>query len=88
MNQKDIPLCQNCGMPLKTLNDFGTEADGSRSKEYCQYCYQGGKFTKAEMTMDEMIAGVAGMMVRYGTPKDKAQSDAKKLISTLKRWKK
>jgi len=34
--------------------DCGTNADSSINFDYCQYCYQGGKFLQ-ECTMDEMI---------------------------------
>lgn len=41
-------------MPLQNEADYGTEARGARSEEYCTYCYQNGGFT-ADCTMDEMI---------------------------------
>ena len=50
MEQK---ICQYCAMPIDETT-FGTEADGSKNEEYCQYCYADGHFTK-ECTMDEMI---------------------------------
>ena len=34
--------------------DCGTNADGSVSFDYCQYCYKDGKFLQ-DCTMDEMI---------------------------------
>ena len=33
---------------------LGTEADGTKSREYCNYCYENGAFT-ANCTMEEMI---------------------------------
>lgn len=47
-------FCQSCGMPLTRKEDCGTNANGSVNYDYCQYCYQGGKFLQ-ECTMDEMI---------------------------------
>ena len=44
-------FCQSCGMPL-TDNDKGTNADGSRSEDYCVYCYKDGKFL-ADCTMEQ-----------------------------------
>ena len=29
------PFCQSCAMPLQRPEDLGTNADGSRSEEYC-----------------------------------------------------
>ncbi|MHC1593540.1 MAG: zinc ribbon domain-containing protein, partial [Methermicoccaceae archaeon] len=46
--------CQSCGMPMEKDGDFGTEADGSRSGEFCANCYQGGKFTQPALTLEGM----------------------------------
>ena len=47
-------FCQSCGMPLTRIEDCGTNADGSINFDYCEFCYQDGKFLQ-ECTMDEMI---------------------------------
>lgn len=44
-NQNVKRFCQSCGMPLQNEADYGTEAGGARSEEYCTYCYQNGGFT-------------------------------------------
>jgi hypothetical protein len=37
--------CQSCGMPLKRDKEGGgTNADGTKSTEYCSLCYENGKF--------------------------------------------
>jgi hypothetical protein len=46
--------CQSCAMPLDDVNFRGTNADGSKNKEYCKYCFKDDKFT-SELTVDEMI---------------------------------
>ena len=38
-NQNVKRFCQSCGMPLQNEADYGTEARGARSEEYCTYCY-------------------------------------------------
>ena len=53
MNE-EMKFCQSCGMPMQTAGDFGTEADGGASADYCVYCYKNGAFTEA-YTMEEMI---------------------------------
>ena len=45
-------FCQSCGMPL--AGHQGTEADGTVSLMYCEYCYQDGKFTQPDITFEEM----------------------------------
>jgi radical SAM superfamily enzyme len=47
-------FCQSCSMPLDQPELIGTEKDGSKSKEYCIYCYQNGAFLNPGMTLNEM----------------------------------
>jgi hypothetical protein len=35
--------------------DFGTEKDGSKSKDYCGYCYRDGEWTNPNATMEQML---------------------------------
>lgn len=83
------PLCQSCGMPLKEATDFGTEADGSQSEEYCTYCYQDGKFTNPDATLEEMIELVTPFMVSsMGIAEEEAKKQVPALLPQLKRWQK
>ena len=47
-------FCQSCSMPLDKPELLGTEKDGSKSHEYCTYCYQNGAFINPNMTLPEM----------------------------------
>ncbi|MGZ3902536.1 MAG: zinc ribbon domain-containing protein [Bacteroidia bacterium] len=39
-------MCQSCGMPMKKdPAGGGTNADGTKTQQYCSYCYRNGKFT-------------------------------------------
>lgn len=61
--------CQSCGMPLKKdPKGGGTNADGSKSTMYCSYCYEHGKFTQPNMTVDEMRTFVKGKLKEFGFP--------------------
>ena len=82
----DALICQSCGMPMKIDSDFGTNADQTKNQEYCTYCYQNGGFTKPDITMEEMIQGCIGIMVKYGMPEEQAKQHMTTLIPTLKRW--
>jgi len=48
-------FCQSCAMPMEKKDDFGVNADGSVNEEYCRYCFQNGKFTNPNITMEEML---------------------------------
>lgn len=55
-------FCQSCSMPLDKPELMGTEKDGSKSNEYCTYCYQNGSFVNPDMTLDEMKTVVKEQM--------------------------
>ncbi|MDR0298315.1 MAG: zinc ribbon domain-containing protein [Streptococcaceae bacterium] len=48
-------MCQSCGMPLETAEDYGTEKNGAASADYCQHCYQEGEWVEPDMTLAEVI---------------------------------
>lgn len=75
-------------MPLsKDPMGGGTEADGSKSTEYCSLCFQNGAFLQPEMTVEEMQAFVKSKMIEMGIPKFLSGFFTKG-IPKLKRWKK
>ncbi|PIU77997.1 MAG: transcriptional regulator [Candidatus Moranbacteria bacterium CG_4_10_14_3_um_filter_44_15] len=79
-------ICQSYGMPMAKPEDFGTNADGSPSSEYCRYCFQNGEFT-AKMEMPEFIEmQVKIAMEKFGMPEEKAREMAESTIPKLKRW--
>ncbi len=89
MGEKMGPVCQSCGMPMAKEGDFGTEADGSKSGDYCVYCYQGGKFTNPDMTLEEMTNLSASIWARQsGMPEEQAREQLRPMQSQLKRWRK
>lgn len=87
MKTDEIRTCQSCGMPMSAVEQFGTEADGALSKDYCTYCYRGGAFTAPDITIDEMAKVGGEMMAQmYAIPPEKAVAFTKDQISCLKRW--
>lgn len=86
-------FCQSCGMPMQSPEQFGTNKDGSANSDYCQYCYQGGKFTQ-ECTMEEMIEHCAKFVAEFNADsktqftKEQAIEQMKIYFPHLKRWQK
>lgn len=84
-------FCQSCGMPLTKHEDCGTNADGSISYDYCQYCYKDGKFLQ-ECTMDEMIEHCSQFVdeVNKHMPQPMTKEEYKTMMQgffpMLKRW--
>ena len=91
MKVKEI-TCQSCGMPLnndknKDKNINGTEADGTLSELYCKHCYENGKFTLPDITVEEMRAKVTEKIISMKFPKIVAKFLTRN-THKLKRWKK
>lgn len=87
----ETKFCQSCGMPL-TNEILGTNADGSKSLEYCMYCYKDGAFT-GDFDMEEMVEFCSQFVEQYN--KDSGQNLTREAYKEflrqyypqLKRWK-
>lgn len=76
---------QSCSMPLDKPELLGTEKDGSKSQEYCAYCYQNGAFINPDMTLPEMKTLVKEQMKKMKIETgiiDRAVNS----LPDLKRW--
>ncbi len=81
------PICQSCGMPMQKDNDFGTNLDNTKNKEYCSFCLKAGKFTDEGITMEqkiEKIVKIATSQLRVS--ETQARKMANDIIPSLKRW--
>lgn len=79
--------CQSCGMPLKkSHNGGGTNADGSISTMYCDYCYEKGRFKQSDITAKEMQEIVKRKIKDIGFPGFLAGLFSKGMYK-LERWK-
>ena len=72
-------------MPIDNIADRGTEKDGSKSSEYCKYCYQNGAFINPNMSFEEMKSLVITQMKRLNLPDGIIQNSVRSLPD-LKRW--
>jgi len=80
------PFCQSCGMPLsRDVEGGGTNADGSRTLEYCSHCFQNGRFTEPSISVDEMMAKVEAKLRRMHLPGLIARRFVQE-IPKLQRW--
>ncbi len=81
-------ICQSCSMPIKKDELKGTEADGSKSQKYCHLCYQKGKFTTPDMTVEQMQEIVRRVLHDEKHWPNFMAKFATKQIPHLERWKK
>jgi len=81
-------FCQSCGMPMGETDEmYGTESNGSKSADYCKFCYDSGAFTNPNATLEEMIELVAAIMVKdFGFSSEDAKEQCNAGIPGLKRW--
>jgi len=74
-------------MPMVRDEDFGTEKDGSKSADYCCYCYRDGEFINPDMTLEEMIEFCSKKMEELGVMTyDEARKMNEQFLPILKRW--
>jgi hypothetical protein len=86
---ENMIFCQSCGMPLAKPEDFGSNADKTQNKDYCVYCYEGGKFTHPDVTMEGMIDICVPFMLEAdkAMTEETARKSMMEWFPTLKRWK-
>lgn len=86
MDIEQVKICQSCGMPMESAEDFGFNADGSKNKEYCQFCWQDGEFT-AKVELPEFIdAQVKIAVEKMGMDESEARAVAETTLPELDRW--
>jgi len=79
-------FCQSCSMPMINPGDFGTNADGSQSDQFCHHCFGNGRFTEPDITMEGMIEKCTALMREMHLP-DAEIEQTRVFIPMLKRWK-
>ncbi|MEA3272988.1 MAG: zinc ribbon domain-containing protein [Patescibacteria group bacterium] len=83
----EIKICQSCGMPMKRIKDYGIFPNKNRSKEYCHFCFQEGKFVDPDITIEQMINRVAVVMAdKMKMTERQARGMAENFLPSLKRW--
>ena len=78
--------CQSCYMPMDAEEKFGTEGGGSRSEDYCTYCYQNGEFTNPQ-TLAEAVETNIPWWKNEDESDDVARERIMEIFPNLKRWK-
>ncbi len=82
-------FCQSCGMPMGNTDElYGTNLDGSKSEDYCKYCFENGEFS-FQGTMEEMLDICIPHVLENND--DMNEESARKMMlewfPRLKRWK-
>jgi len=74
---------------MEKPEDFGTNADGSKNKDYCCYCYENGAFFYPEATMEQVIEGcIPHVVPDVFADEAAARAAMSEHFPTLKCWKK
>jgi hypothetical protein len=72
-------------MPLSNEEDKGTNADGTKTDEYCIHCFEAGDF-KGYTTVEEAIADSVNYAKYAGLTEAEMLAYAKENYPKLKRW--
>lgn len=83
----DLPehYCDSCGM-LLTPADCGSNANGTKTDNYCKWCYEEGAYTYTT-TMEAMIEDCAPRLAENtGMSLDEAVSLMGAILPHLERW--
>ena len=79
-------ICQSCGMPITSNEQWGTNRDGSNNEDYCKYCFESGEFVD-KVTMEEYIEMCSSYGEQAGMTNEEMKMFCTELFPTLKRWK-
>ena len=84
----DQKFCQSCAMPLTKPEEFGTEAGGLPSEDYCVHCRKDGKFEMPDCTMEQMIDFCVPYCAEMGVypSAEAAKAAMLEFFPQLKRW--
>ena len=77
-------ICQCCGMPLED-SILSKEKDGSYNEDYCQWCYDKGRYTY--QSMDDLIEVCIPHMVNDNFSPEQARAYMKGVLPNLDYWK-
>ena len=77
--------CQSCAMDMSKEGKFGTNTDGSRSGEYCSYCFADGGFT-SQMNFEQAVEVNLPFWREGFANDDDARQKIREVFSQLKRW--
>ena len=82
-------MCESCGMPMGDTDEmYGLEVDGSKSADYCKFCYENGAFTQPDLTLAQQIEQCTDIMVNeFDFDRADALQQCQEGLPTLKRWK-
>jgi hypothetical protein len=50
-----VPRCKECALPMDKPELFGTQADGSRSPDYCIHCLKQGEIVERDPVLERMF---------------------------------
>lgn len=79
-------FCQSCSMPIDDMNLRGTEKNGTKSIEYCSYCYKNGAFINPGATLEDMKVIVRTEMEKRHIDEGVIKASLS-MLPYLKRWK-
>jgi len=85
---KEVKRCQSCNADIEKDSAYGTNADGSRSLDYCKKCFKKGKFLE-DLTIEQMSDRLIKLHKNSWANLDAGRNVyLTRVLPSLKRWKK
>lgn len=85
--EKENKSCQSCGMPMRQdPQGGGINADGTKNRTYCSYCFQNGEFTYKTNDVKDFQEKCKRIMIEKGMAPWKAWLFTRGM-KRLGRWK-
>ncbi len=88
MSAKNANICQSCGARVTRITEFGTYQDGSINTDYCLQCFEDGKFTLENKSLEARIAKNIQLAHKLGMSQAKAAKLADTVVPQIRKWRK
>lgn len=87
ISQKDTKYkyCQSCGRTFSSVVLHGHNANGEINTAFCTECFDNGKFTEPNLTLEEFKDRIRAIVASKKTNKER--QDMQKRFDDLERWK-
>ena len=88
MNTKNANTCQSCGTRLTRITEFGTYQDGSINTDYCLQCFEDGRYTSENKSLEARIAKNIQLAHKLGMSQARTTKLADAVVPQIRKWRK
>lgn len=75
-------VCQSCALKMSDESEYGKKRDGSKTDEYCKYCFPNESFSKDE-SLEEMVESCIPFRINEYPNEETARNSIKRKLRNL-----